>query len=111
MTGNELRTLLSKQIKLFRNFRGWSQAELAEKADISITFLSDIERGNKWPHPDTLTGLARALDMEVYRLFMPEEPAPDEVKDALTHLVNDISATLNQSLERVARLHIEGGGG
>jgi ribosome-binding protein aMBF1 (putative translation factor) len=34
-------------IKLFRFYRALSQADLAEKAGISITFLSDIERDNK----------------------------------------------------------------
>jgi transcriptional regulator with XRE-family HTH domain len=38
---------------------------LAEKADISIPFLSEIERGNKWPYPDTLSKLAKALKIEL----------------------------------------------
>ena len=34
---------------------------MAYEANISIPFLSDIERGNKWPHPDTLASIATAL--------------------------------------------------
>jgi transcriptional regulator with XRE-family HTH domain len=49
MTGTDLRRILSKNIKLLRGQRSLSQIELAEKADISIPFLSNIERQNKWP--------------------------------------------------------------
>jgi transcriptional regulator with XRE-family HTH domain len=106
MTGVELRTVLSKRIKLFRNSRGWSQADLAEKAEISITFLSDIERGNKWPHPDTLTNLARALDIEVHKFFMPEEPIPDEVKEAISQFSKDLSVQFIQTMDRVTKQYV-----
>jgi transcriptional regulator with XRE-family HTH domain len=107
MTGDELRTVFSKKIKFFRNSRGWSQADLAEKADISITFLSDIERGNKWPHPDTLTSLARALDIDVYKLFIAQEPVSDDVKEAVLQFAQDISITFIQSLDRVTKRHLD----
>ena len=44
MDGQEIKTALGKNIKLIRNQRQYSQELLAEKADISITFLSNIER-------------------------------------------------------------------
>ncbi|MDR2575903.1 MAG: helix-turn-helix domain-containing protein [Treponema sp.] len=31
--------------------------------------LSNIERAIKWPHPETLAKLAKALDVDVYMLF------------------------------------------
>jgi transcriptional regulator with XRE-family HTH domain len=107
MTGTELRAVLSKRIKLFRNSRGWSQADLAEKAEISITFLSDIERGNKWPHPDTLTNLARALDIEVYKFFTPEEPVSDEVKEAVSQFSKDLSAQFVQAMNRITKRYTD----
>jgi len=38
-------------------------------AQISITSLSDIERGNNFPQAKTLCNLAQALDVEVWMLF------------------------------------------
>jgi len=35
----------SKNVKIYRNRRNWSQAALAEYANISINFIGDIERG------------------------------------------------------------------
>ena len=64
MTGADVRKSLSQNIKHFREVRRLSQADLAYKANISIPFLSDIERGNKWPHPDTLASIATALQEE-----------------------------------------------
>ncbi|GHV32218.1 hypothetical protein AGMMS4952_22210 [Spirochaetia bacterium] len=100
MEGQELRDALGKNIKLFRFHRAFSQADLAEKAGISITFLSDLERGNKWPYPDTLTSLAKALDIEVFEFFRPER-MPDDMKTLMTRFSEDISRILNQSLDAV----------
>jgi transcriptional regulator with XRE-family HTH domain len=100
MEGQELRDALGKNLKLFRFHRALSQADLAEKAGISITFLSDLERGNKWPYPDTLTGLAKALNIEVFELFRPEG-VPDDMKALMARFSEDISRTLNQSLDTV----------
>jgi transcriptional regulator with XRE-family HTH domain len=49
--GQEIKAILGKNIKFIRNQRQYSQEILAEKAEISITFLSNIERGLKFPKP------------------------------------------------------------
>ena len=69
MNGEEIRGILAKNIKSCREHRHWSQADLAANADISIPFLSEIERGNKWPFPDTLGKIAKALNVQVQELF------------------------------------------
>jgi transcriptional regulator with XRE-family HTH domain len=90
MGGQEVREILAQNIKSFRNHRQWSQADLAYEADISIPFLSDIERGNKWPYPDTLSKLAKALDVEVHELFRKEGAAARETKDIIARVVKEI---------------------
>jgi transcriptional regulator with XRE-family HTH domain len=87
-------------MKLFRNRRKWSQADLAEKANISITFLSNIERGNKWPYPDTLVKLATAFDIDVFEFFKSQQMVDNEVKNVMTQFVNDISVALNHSVSK-----------
>jgi len=69
MDGQGIKTVLGKNIKLLRQKRQYSQANLAEKADISITFLSNIERGLKFPQPENLAQIAGCLGVEVYELF------------------------------------------
>jgi transcriptional regulator with XRE-family HTH domain len=99
MGAGEVRAMLGQNLKAFRNRRSWSQADLAEYADISINFLGDIERGKKWPHPETLSKLAEALDIEIYQLFMEEEQALNTGSKALmSRLIQDVSLTIEKSL-------------
>ena len=71
MDGLDVRNTLSLNVKKLRDNRRLSQADLAVDAGISIPFLSDIERGNKWPSPDTLAKLATVLGIELFELFVP----------------------------------------
>ena len=79
MTGEEVRQTLAKNIKKLRAQKGFSQAQLAEEADISLPFMSSIEQSSKWPYPDTLAQIAAALEVDVSDLFLTGE------KDAKNH--------------------------
>jgi transcriptional regulator with XRE-family HTH domain len=98
VTGNQIRTLLSQNIKQFRVHRELSQADLAEDANISIPFLSEIERGNKWPHPETLAKIADGLNVAVYDLFKPEDATAHDIRTIVTKLTTDITGLVNESL-------------
>jgi transcriptional regulator with XRE-family HTH domain len=112
MSGQEIKTVLGKNIKLFRNHRNFSQAILAEKADISINYLSKIERGIKYPKPDILSKIAESLGIEVYELFKANfEPKHSiiVVSDDRKKLINRLSKVMtvkvnnavNNTMERV----------
>jgi transcriptional regulator with XRE-family HTH domain len=100
MGGQEIKAILGKNVKFFRFHRQLSQADLAEKANISVTFLSNIERGNKFPQAETLFGLAKGLDIEVYELFKPDS-VPDETSELVSRFFEDITKNVNQTLETV----------
>jgi transcriptional regulator with XRE-family HTH domain len=103
MSGKDLRTVLSSNIKLYRRNHGWSQADLAEKADISITFLSSIERCVKWPYPDTLVKIAKALKIEEFELFRRNNAKIDDNSILIDRLVTDISVSVKDSIEKTYR--------
>ena len=108
MTGVDLRHILSKNIKSLRSQRSLSQIELAEKADISIPFLSNIERSNKWPHPDTLVKLAKALDVEVFVLFQEKtSPLPANAQDTLAMFKKDIAVSLHKTVSTAIDYSLE----
>lgn len=48
---------------------GMSQKELAERAEISQSFLCDIEQGRCKPSIDTAIKLARVLDVADIKFF------------------------------------------
>jgi transcriptional regulator with XRE-family HTH domain len=103
MDGKKLRTILSNNIKHFREKHGFSQADLAEKADISINFLSSIERGVKWPYPDTLMKIAKALKIEEFELFRQNKAVTDDTSILIDRLVEDISISVKESIEKTYR--------
>ena len=100
MSGQEIKNALGKNIKYLRFHRQYSQAELAERADISITFLSNIERGLKFPKPDVLAKIAQSLEVEVFQLFKAEI-VPNDNKEMINRFSKDISQKVNQAMESV----------
>ncbi|MDR0302892.1 MAG: helix-turn-helix domain-containing protein [Treponema sp.] len=100
ITGQELRDNLGKTIRFYRKQQGLSQAELAEKAGISIAFLSKIERGIKFPTSETLSGLANGLDVEVYQLFRSDK-TPVENWALFERFKKDITKNINETLQTV----------
>ncbi len=50
-------------VKLWRERRGLTQQELADKAGISKPYLSQIETGKRQGTVETLSALARSLDI------------------------------------------------
>jgi transcriptional regulator with XRE-family HTH domain len=105
MNGLEIKAILGKNIKFYRFRRHYSQADLAEKANISITFLSNIERGIKFPKPDILSQIAESLEVKVYELFITDI-IPDNNKDHIISLSEDITIKINQALEEVFKQYL-----
>jgi len=105
MDGQAIKNALGKTIKFLRFRRGLSQADLAEKADISITFLSTIERGIKFPQPDILSKLANALDVEVYELFK-HDIVPSDGRQMMNQLSEDITKNINQTIADVFKQYM-----
>ena len=107
MNEQELRDLLSANIKRFRNRRGWSQTKLAEQVEISTNFLSDIETTKGWVSPLTLTKLAEALNVEVYELFKPENAVSGDLRDVVNKLAQDLTIVLTESVEYARKQYAE----
>jgi len=99
----DCRTILSLNIKRFRNRLGLSQLHLALELGISTTFLSDIETGKKWVSSQTLTQLAKALKIEVYELFKPEQTIRDDVSAAVAKYLDDVDDAFVKSIEEAVR--------
>ena len=59
-------------IKERREELDMSQKELAEKADISQSFLCDIEQGRSKPSIDTALKIAEALNIDDIKFFEAE---------------------------------------
>lgn len=73
-TDEELYRTISNNIKQFRQTAGLTQQELADKATISISYLTKIEAKscNKSLSISTLNQIANALNIEITE-FLKEE--------------------------------------
>ena len=99
--GEAIRNLLSKNIRLYRETIGFSQEELAEKAEISTTFMGAIERGEKWPSAETLAGIAMGLKVNPYDLFKPEHIISNDAHRLTEKMLQDIQTTVNQTIRAI----------
>ena len=73
MESQELREYLSQNLKKYRKAKHWSQFDLAEKAQISEQTVNSIEGLRLWPSDKTLSKIVTALEIEMYKLFIPQK--------------------------------------
>ncbi|MDB6148166.1 MAG: hypothetical protein JWO45_1830 [Spartobacteria bacterium] len=85
----DLKILLGATIKSQRSALGISQEQLARRAGLHRTYLSDVERGARNPSILSIEKLAGALDMSVSSLFAQADNGrqPKQLVDIL--LVED----------------------
>jgi transcriptional regulator with XRE-family HTH domain len=96
MTERDLLKVFGANIKENRARLRWSQAELAEKIDISINFLSDIETGKKWASPVTMVKLADVFQIEAYELLKPIGILPDKANIVIERYTEDVFLAINE---------------
>lgn len=79
---------LGKRIREARNNAGLTQEVLAEKADIGVMYLGEIERGLKMPSLKIFIKLVEALDISADYLLR------DEVSAGKTFVYDEITQKL-----------------
>jgi transcriptional regulator with XRE-family HTH domain len=65
----EINKRFGKALRRRRRELDLSQEELAERAELHQTYISDIERGGRNPSLENVEKLAKALDISIARLF------------------------------------------
>ena len=73
---------MGERIKALRTEQGMTLAELGEKANLSTSYLSQIERDKTTPSLPTLTSIARALNVGLRYFFEVEAEAAYIVRAA-----------------------------
>lgn len=70
---------LARRIRSLRERRGMTQDDFATRCDISVSFASLLERGERSPSYETLVTIAEALEVPLADLF--KEPGNDQPED------------------------------
>lgn len=72
MTAKELGKLYVDNIKRIRLSKNLSQENLAELANVSSAYISEIENQKKIGKFETIAAIANALGVDPYELFLPQ---------------------------------------
>lgn len=78
----EIKASLARVMKERRAALGLSQMALAERADISSSYVGDLETCRKFPDADMIEVIAEALCVRPYRLFMAERDISEVAETA-----------------------------
>jgi transcriptional regulator with XRE-family HTH domain len=85
------RKYIAKKIKEYRTLRGMTQAELAEKIDISTKQISRIEVGDFYPSLISFLRIVEVLNIDLNN-FVNNTPSPeDKTKNRLIRMIYDSS--------------------
>ena len=87
----DLQKTLAANLKSLRHRWSYSQADLAERGELSVSYVGEIEVGLKWPSAENLEKLAAALHVRTYQLFLDPADTTDyqswlERRDQITEV-------------------------
>lgn len=81
---------LGKKLRDARNKSGLTQETLAEKADIGVMYLGEIERGIKMPSLNTFIKIIEALDISADYILR------DEISSGKSYVLDDITEKISK---------------
>lgn len=101
---------LGARIRYARTQRGMSQEELAEMADVSTVYISNIESGTKSASLAVVVAVAGSLKVSIDTLVSDSLNPSEETEDAMAKVLldcskeeNDILIASLQGLKRILR--------
>ena len=107
MSPEQLRSILSENIKNRRKQLNISQSKLAEIINMSANYITDIETQRTWVSDSTLVKIASALGVEVFELLKPH-PDNDFVNSSVVkENAGIISREKREELKKVLDYTIE----
>lgn len=78
---DDLRQVVARNLRLIRQQRGWSQEELAFRAEVDRSYISMLENGSYSATVTMLGKLASALDVEPALFLMDPMPPLPKIGD------------------------------
>ncbi len=70
-----------EQARAARNWLGWTQAELADKAKVGLSTIKDLESGKRRPIANNLEAIQRAMEVAGMRFTADAVSGPIDKRD------------------------------
>ena len=99
---------MGEALRLLRIFGGYKSAELAEKLELSQSYVSELENGKKQPTMDVLDKYAKVFEMKKSTLMLfAESLESEEIKNDKKQRIARAGMKLLKILERVGKFENE----
>jgi transcriptional regulator with XRE-family HTH domain len=95
---SEIVAILGANIRDLRKRAGWTQEKLAEKAGISVPFMTQIELARKTASLEVIENIAKALNVSYERLFKTDISENKDIAFGLHILEKDLITTLTETI-------------
>lgn len=95
---SEIAEIVGQNIRQLRKQSGWTQEKLAEKAGISVPFMTQIELARKTASLDVIESIAKAFDVSYERLFKSNAIENKDILYALRLLEKDLTAAITEEI-------------
>jgi transcriptional regulator with XRE-family HTH domain len=103
----KLREILAYNLKNKRRNRGFSQEKLAEMVNVSIHHIATIETARNYPTLDLVERMAKALNIEIYELFINPSSIPEEMERLYQIVAKNIEQLIGESMEKFKEAAIQ----
>jgi len=98
-----LGTIFIKNLKEYRKKCGLTQVQLAEKVNVTSHYIGMLEMGRNFPATDLIERIAKALNIEMYELFV-ESYSPAKELEKLRHdIMLEIKKTITETVIETVR--------
>ena len=105
METQEIQQRLSENLRKIRKSKKLTQLDLAIRCDMSEAMIKNIELNRSWPSDRTLSQITNALEIDIYKLFLPlaidfekEKEIKHSVKDEITKCLQKF---INEKLDMI----------
>lgn len=95
---SEIVEILGKNIRNLRKEIGWTQECLAEKAGISVPFMTQIELARKTASLEVIEKIAKALNVSYTQLFKTDISENKDVAYSLHLLEKDLVQSVTDKI-------------
>lgn len=101
---NRVQTLVSQNIKTHRMRRDLTQSELARATGLSQSFLVQLEKGTRFPSPESIERICIVLEIEPFELFLEKSAGSGVIRETGCHgmairLQERLAETIQEVLE------------
>ena len=100
MESKDIQKRLAENLRKIRKNKKLTQFELAIKCDLSEAMIKNIELNRCWPSEKTLSQITKALDIDIYKLFLPVAADLEQKKEIKMSIKEEIIKEIRRYIDR-----------